>query len=245
MSDEPLIRPAAFTPTRDDLRRKSWVGEHRIQLVATAVLLGVGWFVWFIFTAKSVQLVFDPPEASASISGGFDLTLAGIYVLREGTYELHAQANGYEPFVAPLVIGEARNQAYAFALTPLPGRIDFDTTPDTANVLVDGVSIGTTPLKAVDVAAGEHKIAFRNARYLPQDMTVTIAGKRAEQAFSATLVPNWATITTSSVPDGAAVFVDDQQVDAFEVGEHPVESVLLPSRFEFGDQVRGGGELDS
>ena len=212
MSDEPLIRPAAFTPTRDDLRRKSWVGEHRIQIVATAVLLGVGWFVWFIFTAKSVQLVFDPPEASASISGGFDLTLAGIYVLREGTYELHAQANGYEPFVAPLVIGEARNQSYAFALTPLPGRIDFDTTPDTADVLVDGVSIGTTPLKAVDVAAGEHKIAFRNARYLPQDMTVTIAGKRAEQAFSATLVPNWATITTSSVPDGAAVFVDDQQV---------------------------------
>ena len=211
-ADEPLIRPATFTPTQDDLRRKSWIGEHRVQVVATAVLLGVAWFVWFIFTAKSVQLVFDPPDASASISGGFDLTLGGIYVLREGTYELRAQAEGYAPFLAPLVIGEARNQNYSFALTRLPGRIDFDSAPVAADVIVDGVSIGATPLKAIDIAAGEHKVGFRNALYQPQDMTVTIDGKRAEQAFSATLVPNWATIITTSVPDGATVSVDEHEV---------------------------------
>ncbi len=159
-ADEPLIRPSAFTPTRDDLSRRSWFAEHRVQLVATVVLIGVAWFVWFIFTAKSVQLVFDPPEASASISGGFDITLGGIYVLREGAYEVHASAAGYEPLVAPLLIGEARNQSYDFALTPLPGRIDFTSAPVSADVLIDGVSIGATPLQAVDVAAGEHKVTF-------------------------------------------------------------------------------------
>jgi tetratricopeptide (TPR) repeat protein len=180
-AEEPLIRPATFTPTRDDLHGRSWFGEHRVQLISTAVLLAVAWFVWFIFTAKSVQLTFDPPDANASISGGFDITLGGIFVLREGTYELHANAEGYEKLVMPLNIGEARNQAYAFALTPLPGRIDFDTQPAPAEVWVDGVSIGTTPLAAVDVAAGEHKVSFRNARYLPQEMTVTIDGKRASR----------------------------------------------------------------
>ncbi len=43
-------------------------------------------------------------------------------------------------------------------------------------------------------------------------MTVTIKGKRAEQAFSATLMPNWATITTTSAPAGATVFIDEQEV---------------------------------
>ncbi|HTO56291.1 MAG TPA: PEGA domain-containing protein, partial [Pseudomonadales bacterium] len=211
-ADEPLIRPSTFKPTRDDGRGQSWFDAHRVQLTAFAVLFAVGWFVWFIFTAKSVQIMFDPPNASATIKGGFDVTLGDIVVLREGTYELHARADGYEELVAPLEIGEARNQVFNFALTPLPGRITFSSEPTSADVLVDGVSIGTTPLDNVEVAAGEHKVTFRNARYQPQDLTVTIAGKRAEQRFSATLKPNWATIVVSSAPTGATVLVDDQEV---------------------------------
>jgi formylglycine-generating enzyme required for sulfatase activity len=211
-ADEPLIRPAAFTPTRDDLRRPSWIGAHRVQLIATLVLLGVAWFVWFIFTAKSVQLVFEPPETSSSISGGFDIALGSIYVLREGQYEVHATAAGYQPFAAPLTIGEARNQTYTFALTPLPGLVDFSAQPAEAEVFVDGVSLGATPLTAVEVAAGEHLIAFRNPRYLPKELTASIDGKHAPQAFSATLVPNWAAVTTTSMPAGATIFVDDQDV---------------------------------
>ena len=221
-ADEPLIRPSTFKPTLDDGRGQSWFAAHRVQLAAITVLVAVGWFVWFIFTAKSVQIVFDPPNASATIKGGFDVTLGDIVVLREGTYELHARADGYEELVAPLEIGEARNQAFNFALTPLPGRITFSAAPAPADVLVDGVSIGTTPLDRVDVAAGEHRVTFRNARYQPQDLTVTIAGKRAEQSFSATLKPNWATITVSSAPAGATVLVDDEEIGttpgSFEIG---------------------------
>ncbi len=211
-AEEPLIRPAAFVPTHDDLQRRSWIIAHRVQLVATVVLLAIAWFVWFIFTAKSVQLVFDPPDASSSVEGGFDIALGDIFVLREGRYQVHAEATGYQPLLAPLIIGEARSQTYRFVLTPLPGRIDFDTKPVFADVLVDGKSIGTTPLKAVDVPAGKHQIGFRNARYQPQDLSVTIQGKRVKQSFSATLLPNWANITATSKPSGASIFVDDQPV---------------------------------
>ncbi len=220
-ADEPLIRPERFTPTHDDLRGRSWFAEHRFQLIATTLLIGTGWFVWFIFTAKSVQLAFEPADANTSISGGFDLALGGIYVLRQGVYELRAEAEGYEPLIAPLTIGEERNQSYRFALTPLPGRITFDTTPAPAEVLVDQVAIGTTPLEDVDVAAGPHKVVFRNPRYQHNEMSIVVDGKRVAQSFSATLLPNWATITTTSQPEGAAVFVDEQEIGttpgAFEV----------------------------
>ena len=221
-ADEPLIQPARFTPTRDDLRRNSWIVERRVQLIATVLLLGVSWFVWFIFTAKSVQLVIDPPESSTSISGGFDLALGSIYVLREGTYQLTAEAEGYTPLVVPLTIGEARNQTFQFALTPKPGRISFAAAPVAAEILIDAKPIGTTPLQDVDVAAGTHTLTFRNPRFLSQEMPITVQGKRIQQAFSATLLPNWATVTVASVPDGATVFIDDQELGTtpggFEVG---------------------------
>jgi formylglycine-generating enzyme required for sulfatase activity len=210
--DDQLIRPATFKPTRDDGRGQSWLARHRVQMIATSLLLGVAWFVWFIFTAKSVQLVFDPSNATASIERGFDITLGGVYVLREGHYELHARADGYEELVTPLEIGETRNQVFNFKLTPLPGRITFSSEPVSAEVLVDGAPVGNTPLDKIDVAAGEHKVTFRNARYQPQEIAVSIEGKRAEQSFAATLTPNWATITASSTPAGATVLVDDQEV---------------------------------
>jgi hypothetical protein len=36
-----------------------------------------------------------------------------------------------------------------------------------------------------------------------------------------------------------------RRLDVFEVGEQPVEPMLLLGGFKFGDQLRGGGELDT
>ena len=158
----------------------------------------MAWFVWFIFTEVGAAHIRSA-ECRRVDQRRFRYHRRRIFVLREGTYR-QAKAEGYEVLVAPLAIGEARNQAYNFALTPLPGRIDFDAKPEAAEVWVDGAPIGTTPLEAVDVAAGEHKVSLRNPRYQSQDITATIDGKRAEQAFAATLVPNWATVTMASDP---------------------------------------------
>jgi formylglycine-generating enzyme required for sulfatase activity len=211
-ADETLIRPTTFRPTRDDARKGAWLTEHRVHLVVAAVVLAVVWFIWFIFTAKSVQLTIDPPESSVTISGGFDLALRGIYILREGEYDLHATAPGYQPLDTPLTISGERNQAFKFALTPLPGRIDFATSPVSADVWIDGTRIGSTPLQDVEVAAGRHALSFRNSRYVPEDLVVDVQGKRVEQSFAATLKPNWANIALTSTPAGAVVFVDDQEV---------------------------------
>ncbi len=211
-ADAPIIRPSSFRPTRDTVGKRFDWATHRAKLVFGGAALVVAWFIWFIFTAKSVQLVIDPPDAAVSISGGFDVALREIFVVREGEYVVHISAPGYVTLDTPLTVGDARSQSFAFSLTPLPGRVDFATEPVQADVFLDDVLLGRTPLTDVDVAAGAHRLSFRNARYVSQDLAIAIEGKRIAQSFSATLAPNWATIAVTSTPAGAAVFVDDEEV---------------------------------
>ena len=160
---------------------------------------------------RSRCITIEPTQASITISGGRSDAARHLRAARRRLCSAR-DCRGYAPLEAPLTVGEDRNQTFKFALTPLPGRIDFDSAPVTADVSVDGAPIGTTPLKAVDVAAGVHKISFKNPRYVTQVIPVTVEGKQIEQNFGATLSPNWANITVGSIPSGAAIFVDDQEV---------------------------------
>ena len=122
----------------------------------------------------------------------------------------------------PLNIGEARNQAYTFALTPLPGRIDFDTQPVPAEVLVDGVSIGTTP------SEGSRRRRRRAQGHVPQ-CALSAAGHdghhrrqaRSSRPFRRRWCRTGARSLSASEPAGATVFVDDQEIGvtpgAFEI----------------------------
>ena len=109
--------------------------------------------------------------------------------------------------IAPLNIGEERNQTFHFALTPLPGRIDFDTNPGHRRRVVDGASDrndAATRQSMSRPASTRSPSATRGI--MTKDMTVNVEGKRVEQSFSATLLPNWATITMTSQPDGRGCF---------------------------------------
>lgn len=231
--DSLIVRPAAFKPTRDAVDERSWIERHRNQVLWGAVALVVLWFVWFIFTAKSVRVVTDPYDADIDIVGGFDLELGGVRVLREGNYELQASAEGYHDLVTPLTIGAQRNQEYRFALTPLPGRITFEAAPESAAVSVDGTALGDTPLVDIDIPAGTHQVAFEHPRYQPYAVELAVEGRRVSQRVDATLVPNWATYELITTPAGATVFVDDQPLGAtpgsFEIlaGRHELR-VKLP-----------------
>ena len=87
-NDGPVVRATAFKPTQDAVDDRSWIQRHRSQLLWGGVALVVLWFIWFIFTAKSVRIVTDPASASLDIDGGLNLELGGVHILREGNYAL-------------------------------------------------------------------------------------------------------------------------------------------------------------
>ena len=208
------IRPAAFKPTAPDHWWRA-IRLTRWQLVGTAVAIVAAWFMWFMFTAKSVRLDMTPPTAKVTVDGGFQLRLGEISLLREGSYRIRAEARGYHPLEADLDVGTDRNQEHAYAMTPLPGRITFASTPPGARVLVDGRDIGETPLTK-DVAAGARAIVMTRENYQSAYLGIEVQGRELPQSVDAELLADWADVTIPSDPAGAAV-----SVDGIKVGETP------------------------
>jgi len=203
-----VIRPVGYTPK--EATRESRFQLNRWQMLAVAILLPTLVAVWFLFTAKSVRLTFEPAVESVGVSGGLTIALGGIYLLRSGEYRISADAPGYYDLDAGLQVGTDRNQIHHFQLSKLPGLITFTSEPDGADVAIDGVMMGPTPVVAVPVPAGLRQVTFDAARYQPLALMVEVAGMNEPQAFSGTLTPNWADITLNTEPPGAAILLDDE-----------------------------------
>lgn len=233
--DEAVIRPVGYQP-REEIR-ESRFRLSRAQMVTVAILVPTLLIVWFLFTAKSVRLTFEPEVESVSVSGGPSITLGGIYLLRQGDYQVQASAPGYYDLDAPLAIGEDRNQLHHFQLSKLPGRVSFETDPPGAEVAIDGIISGTTPTVPAEVPAGSRQITFSAPRYQPLALVVDVEGMNREQTVSGTLTPNWADVTVSTDPAGAAIFLDNEPTGATTpatiealAGEHEIRVKLAGHR---------------
>ena len=204
------IQATRFEPTPETPRRgRAWLTPWR----AGALLAGaaLAWFLWFLFTAKSVRFDVAPATAALTVSGGFELQFSGIRLLREGRYQVSASAAGYQPLLAEVDVAAPRNQAFAFALTPLPGRVTFQSTPTGATVRVDGEAIGVAPFTA-DVAAGARQVEMTLDMHQPVRVTAAVTGREVRQTIAHTLRPDWALVTLPSDPPGAEIHVDDVAV---------------------------------
>ena len=205
--DATIIRPVGYTP-RDATSERGFQVQ-RWQVITAAVLIPTLIGVWFLFTAKSVRLTFEPAVESISVSGGLSLELGGIYLLRSGEYTVSAAAPGYFDLDARLTVGEDRNQLHHFQLSKLPGRVTFSSEPMGADVAIDGIVSGTTPTGETSVPAGSRQITFSAERYQPLAIVADITGMDQAQSVSGTLTPNWADVSVDTAPTGAEILLDD------------------------------------
>ncbi len=234
------IQPAAFTPNTDEEKRRGFrAGPLQLGLAAMLLLFLLAF--WFLFTAHSVLFTFEPAYSELDIDGGLKLKIGERYLLRSGDYRLNVSAPGHYPLEQDFEVDGSDNQSLHLVLQRLPGKLSFDTRPPGAQVLVDGESLGNTPLQAQPVKAGERELRLLAERYLPYRSTIEVTGMEVAQAFAVDLEPAWANIAISSVPVGATIFVDGEargQTPALlEIlqGEHQVELQL--ARFQGWQQT--------
>lgn len=219
--DHGIIRPVGYQPRETSRTKRTLLTRGQVILICVAVPVLV--VVWFLFTAKSVRLEFTPIVETASISGGLSFELGGVYLLREGPYQVTTQADGYYPLDATLQVTSERNQSYRFSLVKLPGVVTVESTPPGATISLNGVDIGTTPAADLEIAAGRQQFTLRLDRYQPMRLDVDVTGLSERQAVAGVLLPDWAEVTISSEP-AATVFIDDESTGVSTPGTVQVMS---------------------
>lgn len=124
----------------------------------------------------------------------------------------------------------ARNKKGAPATAAIPGQLAVDSTPEGAQVQIDGRTDPNwvTPYTMPGLAAGEHSVVVNKPGYVQEIRTVDVTS--ATKAFLVVhLTAQMASISVSSDPAGATIYVDGKDtakitpaVIALEKGNHTV-----------------------
>lgn len=196
------------TPAPVPRRRQPW------GLYAGLALLGL--LALELFTARAVGIQVVPAQARLSLQGSWlPLKLGKRYLLQPGSYQLEITAEGYEPLMAPLVVGAARSQEFQFRLVPLPGLLLLAGAPaGKLQLSVDGQLLQPAADGSYAVAAGSRRLRVLAPRYRPYEATVEVTGRGERQEVPLALVPDWADVSISSDPPGARISVAGEALGA-------------------------------
>ena len=208
-----LIRPLTFHPGQ--AKAKGILNRLSPAVLAvTALFLVLFLATWFLLTARSVQFLSQPQADSVQIeSGGFSLELGGRFLLRPGDYTVLLIKQGYHDLTEVIHVGEEQDQQFPLTLEKLPGLLSVNSLPvDGANVFLDGLNLGVTPLESMQVAAGVHTLRVEMPRFQPVQQELEIHGMQQAQAIVLTLLPDWADVSLDSEPGGAEILVDGEVV---------------------------------
>ena len=227
-----MIEPIRFEPRRapSGARRRRFIGPLGLGVVLILLVLIAA--AGFLLTSRSVSIEVEPPPDRLAIEGGLSFELGGHHLLRPGGYRLRAEKAGYRPLETTFEVSRDRRQSFSYRFEKLPGRLEIAASVAGAEVLVDGESRGVTPIEALELAAGEHRVTVLAERYRDFEAAVTIEGAGSEQILEVELEPLWAEITFASEPAGARVRVGGEELGvtplAAEVleGEHAYSLVL-------------------
>jgi len=104
---------------------------------------------------------------------------------------------------------KAREAAPKPALAVAPGMLTVDSSPQGAQIQVDGHADSTwiTPFTLSQLAPGQHNLTISKAGYTAETKVLTVSSG-SRNALSVHLIPLAATISVSSDPLGASVWID-------------------------------------
>ena len=172
-----------------------------IAFVAVALMLsGCG-------EKKGSMTVNSNPEGARVVLNGepqgvTPLELSG---LLRGEYTLELSMDGYD--IAYKSIKLLGHENVDLELRQTTGLLLVESVPQGAEVLIEGVSRGTTPLLLSDLPFGEYRIDFNSALHLPLSLKEEVTGREPKKVV-AELVSNTGTLIVDSEPAGANVLVD-------------------------------------
>jgi hypothetical protein len=160
--------------------------------------------------------------------------------LQPGSYELRVRLSGYEEFVSTVNIRAGSTTSVNARLTAIvrPGTLSVGSSPSRAQVFVDGVLLGVTPLR-VDAEPGQRQVQVSLAGYEDFVTTVTVRSGQTT-SVNAQLQPviRSGTLSVDSSPRGAQVYVN-----GILRGVTPLRVDLDPAQYDVRVRLTGYEEF--
>ena len=157
---------------------------------------------------SSVTISSKPDRAELFINGAPQgPTPQTIQGLVPGDYIIEMHKEGFEKTFKSISLLEGQELEMELEMKLVTGLLLVESNPAGADVLLDGVSKGNTPLLLTELPLGSYKLEFRSEKHLPRTMSADLVDRTPVQVF-AELMSNTAQLTVTSKPDGAEVRVN-------------------------------------
>jgi hypothetical protein len=175
-----------------------------------------------ITSAEKGIVVFSlsKEDAGIFIDGSYSSQASGTNVtlqLSEGTHDIKFAVTGYRDWVKQVnvLVGETLSYEVKFtagsgsSTAVVVGAVVVRSTPGNATVLIDGIEKGPTPQQVTSIGVGTHLIRVEMPLYHPYIEEVNVVADGVNQV-QANLLPKFGSLSITSVPSGAAVYLNDQ-----------------------------------
>jgi len=194
-----------------------------VPFILLLALLVAATIAWFLFTAKAVEFSVTPTPTQVEITDGFSYKIGKRSLMLPGEFTLEAELDGYQPLRENITVTAQNDQYFNFKLAKKPGRLTISTSPEVdAQVFIDQVFAGNTPLVNEQIEPGIHDISLISKRFLRYETEIDIAGMELHQEIQAILEPAWINLDVSSKPTQATIKVDGETI-----GQTPASIEIL------------------
>ena len=160
-----------------------------------------------------VTIQTDPSGGDLYVDGNArGVTPLTVNNLFPGRHEILIQKAGYEDYHDVVSVVTDITTGYTEYLVPLPGSgfLSVTSSPEEANVRIDGREAGKTPTTLQRIGAGNHTVEIYQNGYWNYTGIVDVRGGEAMLARAdLTLIPTSCTLYLDSSPRGVGIYLND------------------------------------
>ena len=162
----------------------------------------------------SIVVSSSPAGAIARLDGGETLVTPGTFqYVTPGYHTVEISLSGYFPYSTSVNVAAGGTSSVSASLSPMQttGSLRVTSSPPGAEIYVDEIYRGYTPMTVGSLATGGHTVRLHLAGYQDNSQNVNI-GSGSQSVVSVTMTPVYQPTTgdilVSSIPDGAAIYLD-------------------------------------
>ncbi len=184
----------------------------------------------------ALKITSVPEGASVSVDGEEKgATPLMLPKVATGRHSIRVRLADHRPFVTDVNVALRETTSVQAALQRSAQPVTITSDPTGAEILADGMPLGTTPIHDVSLDVGRHTLVVRHDGYEASQHTVAVVPDAPPEPIDLKLTPLPGSLNVISQPRGAAVHLDDEPI-----GSTPLEMPQIPAG-EHSIRVQKGG----